>query len=78
MVDLSHQGGLHHGLCAALLCSAAACCLQDEQAGEGGVKSAKAERDELLMALLLEQVLPRAADLYLAGPLQVSTKHTAV
>jgi hypothetical protein len=46
--------------------------LQDEQGGEGSAKSAKAERDELLMALLLEQVLPRAADLYLAGPLQVS------
>jgi hypothetical protein len=48
----------------------AAACLQDD-AAEGGARSAKAERDELLMALLLEQVLPRAADLYLSGPLQV-------
>jgi hypothetical protein len=71
MVDLSHQGGLPHS-CVLRCRDAAACCLQDEQGGEGGVKSAKAERDELLMALLLEQVLPRAAELYLAGPLQVS------
>jgi hypothetical protein len=57
-----------------LRCDAAVCWLQDEQGAEGGVKSAKAERDELLMALLVEQVLPRAADLYLSGPLQVSAK----
>lgn len=49
----------------------AATWLQDEAEAEGGAKSAKADRDELLMALLTEQVLPRAAELYLAGPLQV-------
>ncbi|WIA10139.1 hypothetical protein OEZ85_010346 [Tetradesmus obliquus] len=43
---------------------------EDEAEAEGGAKSAKADRDELLMALLTEQVLPRAAELYLAGPLQ--------
>ncbi|KAF6265330.1 nucleosome assembly protein-domain-containing protein [Scenedesmus sp. NREL 46B-D3] len=43
---------------------------EEQGGGEGGVRSAKAERDELLMALLVEQVLPRAADLYLSGPLQ--------
>jgi hypothetical protein len=51
-------------------------CLQDEAGAEGGAKSAKAERDELLMALLVEQVLPRAADLYLSGPLQVGGRST--
>lgn len=43
---------------------------------EGGEeKSAKQEKDEMIMGLLLEEVLPKAATLYMAGPLQV-TAHT--
>lgn len=34
-------------------------------------KSAKQEKDELIMALLLDEVLPKATTLYMAGPLQV-------
>lgn len=41
--------------------------LQSEQE-----KSAKQEKDELLMAALLEDVLPKAASLYMEGPLQVA------
>lgn len=40
---------------------------------QGGVgeKSAKQEKDELIMSLLLDEVLPKATTLYMAGPLQV-------
>jgi hypothetical protein len=34
-------------------------------------KSAKQEKDEMIMGLLLEEVLPKATTLYMAGPLQV-------
>jgi hypothetical protein len=37
----------------------------------GEEKSAKQEKDELIMGLLLDEVLPKATTLYLAGPLQV-------
>jgi hypothetical protein len=36
-----------------------------------GEKSAKQEKDEMIMGLLLEEVLPKATTLYIAGPLQV-------
>jgi hypothetical protein len=39
----------------------------------GEEKSEKQEKDEMIMSVLLDQVLPRATSLYLAGPLQVSS-----
>jgi len=42
------------------------------QGGDEG-KSAKQEKDELLMAVLLDEVLPKAATLYVSGPLQVNS-----
>jgi hypothetical protein len=52
------------------LCILLLCCPQGADEG----KSAKQEKDELIMALLLEEVLPKATSLYLAGPLQVLGK----
>jgi hypothetical protein len=52
--------------------SASLCiCLAPPPQGADEGKSAKQEKDELIMALLLEEVLPKATSLYLAGPLQV-------
>jgi hypothetical protein len=41
------------------------------QLHEVPVKSAKLQHDELLMATLVREVLPKATTLYMAGPLQV-------
>lgn len=46
-------------------------CMCVQGADEG--KSAKQEKDELLMAVLLEEVLPKATTLYMSGPLQVNS-----
>lgn len=68
--------GLGHSAIAIWFCYLELCvlCLSSimqlvQSAGEE--KSEKQERDEMIMSLLLDQVLPRATALYLAGPLQV-------
>eukprot|EP00878_Enallax_costatus_P026957 GHUV01028973.1.p1 GENE.GHUV01028973.1~~GHUV01028973.1.p1 ORF type:complete len:415 (+),score=159.59 GHUV01028973.1:278-1522(+) len=50
--------------------------LQDDEEGDEGAeersgqKSAKLERDALMMKLITEEVLPKAAELYMSGPLE--------